>query len=190
MHLTPRIGWVDHRPGALGCALAIAVLTAGCARSIRDDSPQDLAGLSLPLITLGSLRLVVPGSVDGRPADVLIDVAGPLSTVSSGCFDSPPATPGSVQFVTASGESLELPEVQLSTARLGSRALGARTFGLLPFADRCELSVGADVLLDYAVHVDPTRREVAIGHSLRRDVYLATLGDRPGAADEIHLVDL
>jgi hypothetical protein len=166
------------------------LLCAGCHAALQPEPADDLAGLRAPLRSGSSVRLLIDGSVDSHPAEVLLDLASPLTTVSLGCFDEPPDSGGSVKFRSATGAAVELPEIVLRVARVGELRLGTRRVGLETSERRCELALGMDVLSNYAIEVDPARREVRIVRPQEKAAYLAEISGSKAPSEEIHLVEL
>jgi hypothetical protein len=138
------------------------------------------------------VRLMVAGSAEGHAADVYLDLASPLTTVTLGCFDTAPESRTTVRFPRASGGTSALSEVVLQGARLGELRLGTRRVGLdTTDPHKCELTLGTDVLAPYAVRLDPLTREVRLDRSRARADYLAQVGESgEKSPDEVHLVDL
>ena len=169
-------------------AFALAV---GCTRLPPDPPADDLAGYRGRLTPGPALRLSVEGAVGEHPAEVWLDLASPLTTVTTGCYQTPPSSAGVVRSPTPEGPMRELPEVQLRRARLGMLRLGPRSAGLVK-DERCVVSLGSDVLLPYAVQFDPVRREVALTPSLPREAYSTLMAspDAQKSGDEYHLLEL
>ncbi|QRK08876.1 hypothetical protein JQX13_01505 [Archangium violaceum] len=181
------------------CLGALLLLLAGCHRAAGPAAPVapgSLAGQTLPLLPSPNLRLVVEGHLNGRPVPVVLDVARPLSAVSSGCWDDkrpPPPVMGSARVpdvYAGPGGLRDWPLVRLSGLRVGSVPLGPRGMGLT--GERaCAVTLGADVLSPYAFTVEPLRREVSFEKSRPRSEYLAE-ASAPGAdpAEEVHRLEL
>ncbi|WNG49889.1 hypothetical protein F0U60_41555 [Archangium minus] len=178
---------------------ALLLLLAGCHREAGPAAPVapgSLVGQTLPLLPSPNLRLVVEGHLNGRPVPVVLDIARPLSAVSSGCWDEkqpPPPVMGSARVpdvYAGPGGLRDWPLVRLSGLRVGSVPLGPRGMGLT--AERaCAVTLGADVLAPYAFTVDPLRREVSFAKSRPRSEYLAEAA-APGAdpSEEVHRLEL
>jgi len=147
-----------------------------------------LAGLSLPLRGAG-VRLATQGWVEELPAEVLLDLATPLSTVTTGCFTAPPPAPRArVRVPRPEGGHVELGQVPLPRVRLGDRELEGRPAGLVQRRG-CSVTLGSDVLGPYAISVEPLRRELSFSPSRPREHYLRELAGVP-ASTEAHLLEL
>lgn len=175
-----------------GAAWAALLLFSACPRSVPQERPEDLAGFKARLISGPALRLSVPGEVEGKPAEVVLDLASPLTRVAKGCFDSAPASEGVVWVPRAEGKKEALAQVLLRRARLGQLRLGDRPAGLLEEEARCLLVLGSDVLLPYAIQVDPALRELALTRSLARAEYLGMVEAAKAQPpdDELRLFEL
>ncbi len=137
-------------------------LVAGClARHTAPVTQEDLAGFEAPLLP-GPVRAAVAGSVRGRPAEVELELASPLSRISAGCYDGMIDSPGSVDAPKWSGGFERLPEVNVTDARLGDRRLAERMMALSPRTDACVVQLGEDVLAPYVLEVDPARSTLAL----------------------------
>src|ERR1700694_1992993 len=145
-----------------------AVLLLGCAREVRREvarsAPEDLVGFKGPLAFGPGFRLSLDGDVGGTPAEVLLDVASPLTTVTTACFigrDDPRATKR-VQIPQVNGKPLEVPEIVLASARMGRLELAPRRAGLIASDARCVLTLGSDALWPDALETDPALGEGAL----------------------------
>ncbi|MCI0573594.1 MAG: hypothetical protein L0Y66_22880 [Myxococcaceae bacterium] len=168
--------------------LGLALLAA-CARNVgpeRDDGSA-LAGLRLPIIP-GSHALVVNGQVGDVPARVVLEVAAPMSLVSHGCFLKPPrGTGASVRIPQPRGGLLTAREVVVEGVRLGERRVPPFKAGVREGASGCEVVLGSDVLLPYALEVDPAERTVLLARSRPADALL----ESPAApGEELHVIPL
>lgn len=178
---------------------ALLLLLAGCHREAgpaASEAPGTLVGQTLPLLPSPNLRLVVEGHLNGRAVPVVLDIARPLSAVSSGCWDEKkPAPPvvGSARVpdvYAGPGGLRDWPLVRLSGLRVGRVPVGPRGMGLTD-ERACAVTLGADVLGPYAFTVDPLRREVTFEKSRPRSVLVAEAA-APGAdpAEEVHRLEL
>lgn len=152
------------------------LLLASCARGVRPSASESLSGLTFELPSGGEPRLAVVGEVQGRAAEVRLEISSMLTTVSRGCFSSPPRSPGKVKVPLPSGSWQELDEVQLDEAKVGPASLGSRMAALVD-GDSCVLTLGADLLEPYALRVDLERRELTISPSQARQKYSASAGE-------------
>jgi hypothetical protein len=178
---------------------ALLLLLAGCHREAgpaASEAPGTLVGQTLPLLPSPNLRLVVEGHLNGRAVPVVMDLARPLSAVSSGCWDEKkPAPPvvGSARVpdvYAGPGGLRDWPLVRLSGLRVGRVPVGPRGMGLTD-ERACAVTLGADVLAPYAFTVDPLRREVTFEKSRPRSVLVAEAAT-PGAdpAEEVYRLEL
>ncbi|MGQ0504519.1 MAG: hypothetical protein ACT4TC_04310 [Myxococcaceae bacterium] len=141
-------------------AVLIACATPGIPRNTEDD----LEGLRASLKE-GPIRAVLDGSARGKPAEVELELASPLSRISAGCFDGDIPSPGSVDLAKWSGGYERLPEIRVRDAKVGDRLLHERAMALTPRTDACVLQLGADVLANYALEIDPEKRELRLSKS-------------------------
>ncbi|MBX5482546.1 MAG: hypothetical protein IRZ16_12020 [Myxococcaceae bacterium] len=180
-------------PVALLALVLHAASLSGCAgrRAVPADEPQSLAGLEAPLESNGAVRLGVAGSVEGRPALVMFEVAQPRTSVALGCFDEEPKSHATVRFSDARGGMLEASEIEIAEVQVGGRRLGALDAAAAE-GDECVLTLGSDVLMPYALTIDPGRRSVRIGVSRPREVWLqqAATPDEAAQTKELHLLEL
>src|SRR5688572_30050893 len=97
----------------LGLLAAVA-----CSRGVAPEREKadDLAGFRAPLPPGAPLRLEVQGSVGGRSAKVVFELASPLSTIGAGCYSVVPTSRRTVRLARPGGELEEMPEVQVRTA--------------------------------------------------------------------------
>ncbi len=174
-----------------GVLLGILCVLAGCHRGAAPTPEQDsFAGQTLPLLSTPALRLSVPGRLGGKPVPVLLDVARPLSLVSTGCFGgNPPPPEGKVRAPEPNGmrEWAMIPLPGLSVGEVPLPGLSAGLTG----EKVCAVTLGADVLSPYAITVDPLRREVSFTRSRTREDYTVEL-TAPGTDPslETHLLEL
>jgi len=171
----------------IGIACAAALWLVSCARATRREPADSLNGFTAPLSFASGLRLVVDGSVDEGPADIVLDVASAITTVSSGCLPSGSAGNSSVGIRQVDGTMLDAPEIALPPARIGSRRIGTRPVAVIPGERRCVLSLGTDVLSAYAIHFDPERHSVGLTDALPKRRYLE---EAFPPTEEVHVVEL
>ncbi|RYZ34343.1 MAG: hypothetical protein EOO71_39300 [Myxococcaceae bacterium] len=170
-----------------GCVL----LGAGCQSAAPPGPvrPTSLVGQTLPLLSSPALRLTVAGRLAGRAVPVVLDVARPLSLVSSGCFGGePPTAAGTARVPESSGGYRSWPEVQAPLLTVGPVAPPLRTV-LLSGEQGCSVTLGQDVLAPYALTVEPLRREVTFTATRPREAYAAELRVSD-AVRESHVVEL
>lgn len=175
----------------LCASVVIAALLSGCARGVGADRPETLDGFVAQLEKAGAVRIGVTGSVGDERAKVMLEVAQPRSTVSAGCFESAPRALRTVKFGDARGGFLEASEVELGNARIGKRKLGALRAALSE-GEECILTLGSDVLMPYALTIDPTRRtlRISLSQSRARWTELASSSDAAAQTRELHLLEL
>ncbi len=144
--------------------MLLALLLTGClARAVAPLPHEDLAGFEAPLFDReGPVRASVQGSLKGRPVEVELELASPLSRISGGCFEGEIHSPGSVDAPKWSGGFERLPEVKVSGAKVGELTLAERMMALSPRTDACVLTLGTDVLAPYVMEVDPQARTLAL----------------------------
>jgi hypothetical protein len=127
--------------------------------------------------------LVVTGQVDGQEAFVSFDVAAALTLVTAGCFDAPRVSPGRWKRVSPLGLRDEvLPLTRLSTLTVEGLRLPPQEAALRK-GERCEVTLGADVLDGLALHFDVRRRQLKLTPSQPRAVYRAMQFD--GGTSEV-----
>lgn len=170
---------------AVVCAAGVLPGGVGCAgRQVREPADA-LEGLELPLLVGGGVHAEVAGSVGGVDARVFLDVAAPITMLSTGCFGPElPKTTTFVRFLEPGGEWQEAPEIDLPPARLGDRRVGHRRVALYEDDDTCVLVLGSDVLIPYALQFDPERRTVRVLPTRPKGEYV------DGSGDDLMLVDL
>jgi hypothetical protein len=156
----------------IGIACAAALWLASCARAIRREPADSLSGFTAPLSFAAGLRLVVDGSVNEGPADIVLDVASAITTVTRGCLSSESAGNGSARIRQVDGTMLDVSQVALPPARIGSRRIGTRLVAVVRGERRCVVSLGTDVLSAYAIQFDPERHSIGLADALPRSHYL------------------
>jgi hypothetical protein len=180
-------------PPFTGWAALVLCAAFACSPRHAREAAQPLDGLDLPLTSSG-VRAEVDGEVAGLEATVVLDVAQPITLVSTGCFGQElPKTATFVRYLEPGGELREAPEISLLRARVGDRRLGSRRVALYEDDERCMLVVGNDVLAPYALEVDPSTRRIRITRSRPRADYAAVAlaaAGQPGQGLEHHLLDL
>ena len=148
-----------------GAGLLLAL--AACVH-LTPFTPRALNGQRFPLRPGWSLVLALDGSVGDRPAVIRLAVEEPLSRVTDGCFTSAPEVVARVHTPTS---PLTLPDggpspggaveeqVVAGDVRLGGRALGD-VRALREGGERCELTLGSELLIGFVLEVDPAARTV------------------------------
>ena len=170
----------------------LALAAAACtARNVGPPGSADLSGLTLPLRSSPGLKLAVDGAVQGTRAEVVFDVASPLSRVTTGCFEEPPTTGGTVRIPRPDGETDTASEALVYGIAFGDH----RYPGLLAAlrqSDSCVVTLGNDVLIGWAMSVDVARRTVTFSPSKSLEHWraLAVSPPKERAGFESHLLEL
>lgn len=170
-------------------ALAFA---AACAHQAPKGVDQALVGYRGRMPLEGELRIELEGFVGESPAHVLLDIASPLSTITTGCYlaTDRPRTRRVVRMPKVEGGWWELPEVVVSDAQLGRMRLDNRPAGLVVSDARCVFTLGSEALAPFAIEIDPETREVGLSPSRPRQDYLREQGSAPGSAETRFLIEL
>ncbi len=179
----PLFGWT---------ALFVAGGSACSARHAR-EAAEPLDGLEVPLRMAAGVRAEVDGLVGDVPASVVLDVAQPISGVSTGCFGPElPKTTTFVRYPEPGGGWQEAPQIALPPSRLGARRVGGRDVALYEDDGRCVLVLGNDFLAPYALEVDPATRTLRILRSRTRAEWVTEAADEGarGSGIEQHLLEL
>ncbi len=164
----------------------LLLLAGACHRDVGPPTVDSLVGLHLPLVPGPGVRLAVEGAVAGRKAEVQLDVAAPISVVTSGCFDEPVVTSARVQLQDPMGEDEEFPVTRVAGLVVGGQRL--RTFEAAMFGhDTCLVALGTDVLRGTALLVSPDSRELRLVPSRPRATWLA---EAQGTGDDVQVVTL
>lgn len=146
-------------------ALAAFLSLSGCHRTAAPAprDPKALAGVELALRPAAGLALRVDGTVGGVAAEVVLDVAAPMSQVTAGCFPKgPPRSTTAVKVPLLGGGHSTHPELALNGVEVGGRRLGTLKAALLTEPSGCVVALGLDVLSAYVLDVDPVRRRVIL----------------------------
>jgi hypothetical protein len=168
-------------------ALAV-VLLASCARDTRPPPSDDLTKLTVALLP-GPMRLVTQGSVFKVPAEVFFDVGSPLSTATTGCFEDGPMVEGQVETGFPDGTRRALPELTLRGLTFGGRRYVPIKVGLEESKD-CDVALGMDVLLPWALQVNLAKRELTFLRSATRADYEARALEQAAEGAETHQLEL
>ena len=166
---------------------AVALLLAGCARDTRPPPTDDLSGLTLQLLP-GVVRFATRGSVGSLPARVSFDVGSPLSTATVACFDGP-RVEGQVKARFPDGQMRTLPELTLRALSFG----GIRyppTKVALEEGKSCEVTLGLDVLMPWALQLNLAKRELKFLRSATRLDYEARALTPDEEGWETHLLEV
>lgn len=170
----------------------LALVAAACsARYVGPPGSGDLTGLTLPLKSSPGLRLSVDGDVQGTRAEIVFDVASPLSRVTTGCFEEAPTTGATVRIPRPDGQTdlasaMVVHGISFGAHRFRALAAGSRQ------SERCIVTIGNDVLMAWAMSVDVARRTVTFSpsQSLEHWRELAVAPPKERAGFESHLLEL
>ena len=164
--------------------LAVLVLFTACVRGISPSGSASLVGLTVPLVSAPSFRLVLAANLAGRPATVQLDPGVELSLVSTGC---PGLVPLSAQVRVVDPFA---PERTYRLARVGGLDLGSgrlKDFDAGVTEDEgCVVILGGDVLAGLALEVHVAAREVRFRPSASREAWLAVMPSN----EEVEVVTL
>ncbi|HZA51544.1 MAG TPA: hypothetical protein VE549_12445, partial [Myxococcaceae bacterium] len=132
---------------------------------------DDLTGFEGPLVLSGGVRAAAPGTVQGRPAEIVLELAAPITRVTRPCFaGSPPPARATVRYPNPRGGVEEAAEIDLFGVKLGDRRLGALR-AAVEHGDVCRVTLGSDVLGSVAVWIDPSSRKLRLLPSRERKEY-------------------
>jgi hypothetical protein len=166
-------------------ALALLLLLLACHREVGPPPADSLVGLELPLRVQPTLQLALDGLLDGRPAEVLVDLSQPVSFVSDACLDEPPLS-ARVKVADAFG-----PDETFALTRVRGLSLGGTRFrpfeAALAGGKTCVVVLGQPELADAAVELDPTRRRLRFRPSQSREAWLA---EAQASGDEAQVLTL
>ncbi|MBK7863100.1 MAG: hypothetical protein IPJ65_31720 [Archangiaceae bacterium] len=151
----------------------------------------DLEGLSLPLKSNPGLKLSVDGHLENVRAEVVFEVASPMSRITSGCFEEAPPTGDTVHVPRFTGAADTVSEVEVRGLTFGKHRYRSFPAGM-SHDDHCIVTLGNDQLMPWAMTVDVARRTLSFGKSQSaehwRALALAPAAGRQGF--ESHLLDL
>jgi hypothetical protein len=169
-------------------ALAL-LLAAGCMRHAGPTGTASLDGLTVALKSSPALRLSVDGAVENVPAEVVFEVRSLLSQASTGCFDGRPHTTG--DSVRVEGEKGDSPLVEVRGLTFGGHRHHAFRAALTK-SDKCEVVLGTEQLLPWAMSVDVARRTVSFSRSRDRAAWsdYAVNPPKERSGFESHLIEL
>lgn len=172
-------------------AVPLLVLAACSARSLGPKGSGDLTGVTLALKSSPGLKLAVDGHVEGTRAEVIFDVASPMSRVTTGCFEDAPSTGNTVRIPRPDGETDTVSEVLVHGVTFGQHRYRAFIAGLQQ-SEKCVVTFGNDVLLPWAMSVDVARRTVTFSKSQSVEHWRAHAVTPPDdrAGFESHLLEL
>jgi hypothetical protein len=168
--------------------LLAAALLASCARDTRPPPSDDLTKLKVSLAP-GPMRLMTQGSVFSVPAEVFFDVGSPLSTATTGCFEDGPQVEGQVETGFPDGTRRQLPELTMRGLTFGGQRYVPVKVGIEE-SKKCEVVLGIDVLLPWALSVDLARRELTFLPSATRPEYQARALEQAADGYETHQLEL
>jgi len=164
----------------------VALLFVGCTRATGPVAVDSLIGLDAPLIPGPGLRVSLPGQVFERPAEVLLDVAAPMTLVTATCLDEPLIGAARVKVVEPMGGEEVFPVTRLAGLSVSGVRLAPMQAGLVP-GSTCVVVLGMDVLADTALRLDVTRRLLRFRPSQPREAWVAE-GEKLGG--EVQVLEL
>lgn len=142
-----------------------------CHRERRGDEVESLVGHTMPLVASPALRLVMAGALDGRPVEVTLDPASPVSFITSECLPRP-SIRAHVKVLDPFGPDETYPIARVEDFTLG--ALRHAPFeAALAEGQRCVLVLGGPELKGTAIELDPARREVKFRPSQPKEKWVA-----------------
>lgn len=149
------------------------LLSVACHRVARTGGADSLVGLSATLQPSPALRLVLPGDVDGKPADVTLDPASPITFATSGCFQRPDLR-GHVMVLDPFGTDESYAVVRMDGLSINGLLL-APFEAAIAEGLACVVVLGARELKGVALEIDPARRTVKFRASQPKEKWIAEL---------------
>ncbi|MBL8914122.1 MAG: hypothetical protein JNM17_25685, partial [Archangium sp.] len=149
------------------------LLSLSCHRVARPGGAKSLVGVSTTLVPSPALRLVVPGDVDGKSAEVTVDPASPITFVTSGCFQRPDVR-GHVMVLDPFGSDESYAVVRMDGLSIDGLLL-APFEAAIAEGIACVVVLGARELEGVAIEIDPARRAVKFRASQSKDKWIAEL---------------
>ena len=165
-----------------------ALILGACVRDTGPVASDDLSKLTVPLAP-GPMRLMTQGSVFRVPAEIFFDVGSPLSTATVGCFEDGPQVEGQVETGFPDGTRRTLPELKLRGLTCGGHRYVPVKVGLEE-GKECDVVLGLDVLLPWALKVDLPRRALTFLPSATRLDYQARALEQAAEGWETHQLEL
>jgi hypothetical protein len=147
----------------------------------------------VPLKPSPAIRLSVDGAVGNVPAEVIFDVRTMMNSATTACFEgSPPTTGDEIRPASWSAGMTEMaPEVEVADLSFGG--LRYKTFrGVLVKSEQCEVTLGNELLLPWALSVDVAHRTVSFSRSRSREEWSAYALNPPKERSgfESHVIEL
>lgn len=147
------------------------LLLAACHRAVAGEVVDSLVGLTVPLTSSPALRLVLPATVDGAPAELALDPSQPVSFVSEACVPGPDVI-ARVKVPDAFG-----PDETFPLARVKGLVVAGRRFrpfdAALAAGRSCIVVLGAAELADVAIEVNPALRTARFRPTQPRAAWVA-----------------
>jgi len=171
--------------------VSLLLSLAACFPRGAGGGSSNLDGKTFALKSSPGLRLAVDGALQGVPVEVVFDVASPLSRVTTGCYDDPPTTGGTVRIPRPDGETDTASEIAVQGLSFGGHRYAPFVAGSRQ-SDRCVVTLGNEALLPWAMSVDVARRTLTFSRSQSVEHWRA-LAVKPPAdrlGFESHLLEL
>jgi hypothetical protein len=130
--------------------------------------------------------LAVDGQFDGTRARVQFEVASPMTLVTTACTDEAFMASSRVTLVDPLGGAESWPLIHVDALRVGDVRLAPFEAALVE-GRQCEVVLGADLLGDVALQVDPAARVLSLVPARTREGWLEYARGLPG---EVQLVEL
>jgi hypothetical protein len=145
-----------------------------------------LVGVEAPLISGPGLRIAIPGHVFQVPAEIVVDLATPMTLVTVGCLESPMIGPARVTIADPMGSDEVYPVTRLAGLTVAGRRLVPLEAGLVE-GTSCVVVLGADLLVATALQFDPSRRLLRFVRSRSRDEWVAWALEHGGEGQVLEL---
>lgn len=142
-----------------------------CTRSPGPPALDTLIGLDAPLLPGPGLRIALAGQVFQVPAEIFVDVATPMTLVTTACLDSP-MVGARVTITDPMGSDDVFPVTRLAGLTVAGRRLIPLEAGLVE-GTSCVVVIGTDLLASTALQLDPSRRVLRFVRSRPRDEWVA-----------------
>lgn len=175
-------------------APGLLLVLGACHRAeLTERRELDLTGLQASLLPEPQVRAAVAGEVQGTFAEVRFDFAEPLSLVTESCggFVDSGQT---VSVATPGGDAREYALGGIQSLVVAGHPLGSVRAGLEAGSGekRCVVTLGSDVLMPYAITIDPSMRTLSIRKTQAKEQYVEQISSGPAQSgpDEFHLIEL
>ncbi|MBE2250791.1 MAG: hypothetical protein IAE78_14740 [Myxococcus sp.] len=164
----------------------LAVLAASCVRGSGPQAFDTLVGLEAPLLAGPGLRVAIQGQVFEVEAEIVIDVATPMTMVTTGCLDRPMVSAARVTIADPMGADERLPVTRLAGLTIAGRRLTPMEAGLIENRD-CVVVLGTDRLGSTALQLDPSHRALRFVAARSREEWVAWA---EGQGGEVQVLEL